>query len=129
MALKCLATSQPGSVSIQGYLAHKWEFRTQRFEAKGVSCYKNNVIPHGKSSNSQHFWRVSRVGINFARRWCSKMGLKEARRTDRYLLAGAVAVLAASLPLMVNFLMVKASDPLLRSQQVPLREKGLGVMV
>ena len=40
--------------------------------AKSASWHQKIIIARGKSSNSQHFWRVSRVRINFTRRWCDE---------------------------------------------------------
>ena len=41
--------------------------------ATSISWYEKNLVVRGKSSNSQHFWRVSHAKINLTCRWCSKM--------------------------------------------------------
>jgi len=41
----------------------EWKFQTQRFAAKSVSWYKWDIIRRAKGSNSQDFWRVSRVKL------------------------------------------------------------------
>ena len=37
------------------------------------SVVQKNILPHDLTTHGIDFWRVSKVKINFTRRWCSKM--------------------------------------------------------